>query len=417
MYNHNMPEKKFQPTAGTESRLLNPYGWIWHVLSYLMLAVGLVFCLIDPGVQPLLKLAAVILSASWAAWYWVFVVRYYARDRNSWIAGVSFILAIAVSITLSWIHPAFLLIAFSFFGLSFSVMSVRWAIFLVALLALGLAWRIAGFYGGVSMSSFPIFIYFGVSAFFTVLLGLFINNIVKQYREKQRMVEELEQAHRTLAQAERQAGMLEERQRLAGEIHDSLAQGFTSIVMHLEAAEGALEKDPVAVRQHIDRARQTARQSLAEARRYLWALRPDAIAREPLPQALQRIGQGWSEESGLPLKLEVTGNAFPLPAPIEITLLKAAQEALVNVHKHSQANHANMTLSYMEDEVILDVQDDGVGFDSSQAAQEAEVDHGYGLVSMRERASQLGGRLEVESAPGEGTTVAISLPVVRSDGV
>ncbi len=415
MYNHFMEEKKPGPSAGSQGQSLNKYSRSWNVLAYTMLAIGLGVCLVDSSVQPLLKLAAVALTAMWGGWYWLFVIRYYCRERGSWQSGVSFIFAIAASVTLSWIHPAFLMTTFSFYGLTFSVLTVGWAIPLVILLSLTLAWRIAGFYGGFSSASFPIFIYFLISAAFTILLGLFINNIVQQNRQKQRMIDDLEQAHHSLAQAERQAGMLEERQRLAGEIHDTLAQGLTSIVMHLEAAEGALDKNPAAVRQHIDRARQTARQSLAEARQTLWALRPDVAAREPLALALRRIGRSWSEESGLPLKVEVTGAAYPLPASIEVTLLKAAQEALVNVHKHSQARCVNLTLSYMEDEVSLDVQDDGVGFDPSQAAVQAGSDHGYGLLALRERAGQLGGRLDVESAPGEGTTVVISLPVLHSE--
>lgn len=415
MYNHFMQPKKPAGEAGAKGQLANPYAWIWNILAYVMLAIGLIACMIDQNVQPLLKIAAVPLSAAWGAWYWLAVVRYDPCRRDSWKVGASFILAIALSVGLSFIHPAYLMIAFSIFGLSFSVMSVRWAISLVVLLSLTLAWRFTYFYGGISLNTYPIFIYFAISAVFTVLLGLFINGIIQQNRQKQRMIDELEQAHHSLAQAERQAGMLEERQRLAGEIHDTLAQGFTSIVMHLEAAEGALENDPAAVRQHLDRARQTARQSLSEARRYLWALRPEAVAREPLAQALRRISQGWSEGSGLPVKVEVTGIEIPLPAPVEVTLLKAAQEALANVRKHAQASCANLTLSYMDDEVILDVQDDGVGFDPAQAAQQAGMEGGFGLVSLRERASQLGGRLEVESAPGEGTTVVISLPIGRSE--
>ncbi len=416
MYNHFMSENKPDQPARTPGPSLNQYGRIWNFLAYVMLGIGLVVCLADSAIQPLLKLGAVGLSAAWAGWYWLFVIRYNRRERGNWKAGTSFILAIAVSIALSWIHPAFLMITFSFYGLTFSVLAVSWAIPLIVLLSLALAWRIAGFYGGLTTSSFPIFIYFLISAAFTILLGLFINNIVQQNRQKQRMIDDLEQAHHSLAQAERQAGMLEERQRLAGEIHDTLAQGLTSIVMHLEAADAALEKNPGAVRQHIDRARQTARQSLAEARRTLWALRPDVVSREPLALALQRIGQSWSEESGLPLKLEVTGVEYPLPASIEVTLLKTAQEALVNVIKHSQAKCANLTLTYMEDEVILDVQDDGIGFDPSQAAAQAGIDGGYGLLALRERASQLGGHLEVESAPGDGTTVVISLPVAHGEG-
>jgi signal transduction histidine kinase len=125
--------------------------------------------------------------------------------------------------------------------------------------------------------------------------------------------------------------------------------------------------------------------------------------------------QRWSEESNVAAHLETTGAERPLPAVCEATLLKATQEALANVRKHARASQVNVTLSFMEDEVILDVQDNGAGFDPSQAAQQAGPEHGYGLVALRERVGQLGGSLEVESAPGEGATLVVSLPVVSKE--
>jgi signal transduction histidine kinase len=376
-----------------------------------MLAIGLGACLFDPNEQLPLKVAGLVLGLGWGFWYWLIVVKRSFYDRSSLIMVLSFTGGIILAVGLSWIHPAFLLITFGFYGLTFAALILQWAIPLVIMLSLALAWRIAWFSGGVSIGSIPIFLSFGVSTFFAVLLGLNINAIIKSNLEKQKMIEELEAARSELAKAERQAGMLEERQRLAGEIHDTLAQGFTSVVMHLEAAEQALDANPEAARGYMDQARQTARQSLSEARRFLWALRPDVVAREPLAQALQRIGQRWSEESGIPLHLEAAGPQRPLPAPIEATFLRAAQEALINTRKYSKATLVNFTLTYMEDEVVLDVQDDGVGFDPAEASQQVGLDHGYGLAALRERAAQLGGSLEVESAPGEGTTVVVSLPV------
>ena len=121
------------------------------------------------------------------------------------------------------------------------------------------------------------------------------------------MIEELEATRSELAQAERQAGILEERQRLAGEIHDTLAQDFTSVVLHLEAAEQALAGDPAAARQHLDQARAAARQGLSEARSFVWALHPEVVQHEPLVQALQRVAGNWSREAGMPAHLEVSG--------------------------------------------------------------------------------------------------------------
>jgi len=225
------------------------------------------------------------------------------------------------------------------------------------------------------------------------------------------MIEELETARDELSRAERQAGILEERQRLAGEIHDTLAQGFTSVVLHLEAADQALDRDPTSARQHIDQARSTARDSLSEARRFVWTLRPDMVQRETLDLAMQRVAQSWSEESGLPARVEISGTSRPLTPPIEATLLRTAQEGLANVYKHARAAQVTLTLTYMDDEIILDVQDDGAGFDPQVAPQQARLEHrGYGLLSLQERAAQLGGSLTVESAPGEGTTLVMALP-------
>ncbi len=388
---------------------------IWIGLAYLMLAIGMGFCLFDAQLQIPLKLIGLIGGAAWGAWYWLVLVRRPYNDRGSLLTVFLFSLGMFGALGLSWIHPAFLLITFSFYGVTFAALAMRWAIPLVALLSFGLAWRIAGFSGGINTGSLPLFASFALSGFFAIILGLYIDSIIRSNREKQNMIEELEAARSDLARAERQAGVLEERQRLAGEIHDTLAQGFTSVVMHLEAPEETLDPDPGAARGHIDRARQTARDSLGEARRFLWALRPETVARQPLSQALQRIGQRWSAESGIRLLLETTGAERPLPAPVEATFLRAAQEALANARKYSQASQVTLTLTYMEDQTVMDVQDNGVGFDPAQAARDAGIDHGYGLAALRERAAQLGGSLEIESAPGEGATVVLALPASETN--
>jgi signal transduction histidine kinase len=401
-------------TSRQDTRFANPFLKVWHILAFLMLAIGLSFCLLDGGVALNQKLLALPLSAGYGLWYWLFIIK---RPRFCWNKGAmvaSFIAAIAISVALSWIHPSFLMLVFSFYGVTFGALTLRWATGLVVMLSIALAWRFSGFTGGLNASSLPVFVSFLLSAFFTVMLGLYIDSIIRQTREKQKVIDELEETRSDLAKAERQAGMLEERQRLAGEIHDNLAQGFTSIVMYLEAAEKAMDSDPGAVHKYILQARQAARQHLSEARGVLWALRPDVVAREPLSQALQRVVQRWCEESSLPAHLEVTGSEHALPAAIETTFIKAAQEALANVRKHAHASQVNLTLSYMDDEAVLDVQDNGTGFDPGAAAGGAELQNGYGLVALRERVTQLGGRLEVESAPGEGATVVISLPMLNA---
>ena len=229
-----------------------------------------------------------------------------------------------------------------------------------------------------------------------------------------------------LLEEAQQAGVSSERQRLAHEIHDTLAQGFTSIVMNLEAAEGMLPSGLSSVQQYLDQARSIARESLAEARRLMWALRPESLERSSLPEALSRLAESFSEESGgtAAASTTVTGTPQPLTPEIEVTLLRVAQEALANCRKHAQASRVAITLSYMNNLVALNVQDDGVGFDPNQLGggggtkkeepAGAQSTGGFGLVGMRERVEQLRGTLLVESAPAEGTTLMVAIPLATT---
>jgi signal transduction histidine kinase len=215
-----------------------------------------------------------------------------------------------------------------------------------------------------------------------------------------------------LVEKARQSGELEERRRLAGEIHDTLIQGFASIAMNLEAAEGSLENGSVAARRHLDEARRTARENLVEARRIVWALGPEALEEAPLHEALARLAQRWSEGSEVSAGVRVTGEPRPLLAQIEVTLMRAAQEALTNVRKHARASRVMLTLSYMEDRVALDIKDDGVGFETGNGGRVPLALTGeFGLRAMRERAERSGGSLLIESEPGSGTTLAVELPL------
>jgi len=228
--------------------------------------------------------------------------------------------------------------------------------------------------------------------------------------ENLRLVEEARKAGR-------QAGVLKERQRMAHEIHDTLAQGFTSIVMNLEAAEGDMSPDSTRTQHHLDQARLTARESLTEARRLVWALRPEALSSASLPEALQNLADRWSTESGIAAGVATTGTPCPLASEVEAALFRMAQEALNNVRKHARgASRVALTLSYMGDTVALDVCDDGVGFVPAREAERVRDrdSGGFGLRGMRERVEGVGGALYVESTPDEGSTLTVELPAVPS---
>lgn len=231
------------------------------------------------------------------------------------------------------------------------------------------------------------------------------------YRESEQrahLIAELTATRSELAAAERTAGTLAERERLAREIHDTLAQGLSSIQLLLRAAERALPGQPDAAAEHVELARRAAQDNLAEARRFVHALAPPDLDDRSLPTALHRLCATTTAQSGLTVAFHCSGTPAPLPDPVEVALLRIAQSALANAVQHAGASRVEMTVSYMDDRVALDVMDDGVGFDPATLPAPGSAG-GHGLAAMRARARALGATLSVESAPGEGTAVAVSV--------
>ncbi len=260
-----------------------------------------------------------------------------------------------------------------------------------------------------------------------VMLALVINSATITYRaleqnvDRGRMIGELAEANRRLEESmaenaalharlvgqARAAGVVEERQRLAGEIHDTLAQGLTAIVAQLEAAEQARHR-PEEWSRHLTQARSLARSSLTEARRSVRALRPEQLENATLAEAVGELARGWSQQSGVVAELETAGPPTRAPADTEAALFRVAQEALTNVARHAEAAKVRLTLTYLDDTLLLDVADDGTGFDP---AGDSGDSGGYGLVGMRHRLAGVGGTLTVESAPGYGTTLNAAVPL------
>jgi signal transduction histidine kinase len=212
-----------------------------------------------------------------------------------------------------------------------------------------------------------------------------------------------EERARQRQEMEREAGVLQERQRLAREIHDTLAQGLTGIVAQLEAAAQA-RKSGTDDTGYLEAAAQLARDNLKEARRSVRAIGPGELEGARLPDALAQVTEGWTARTNVPVAFTTTGDARSLHPEVEVALLRAAQEALANVAKHADASRVGLTLSYMEDLVTLDVRDDGVGFEPTR--------RGFGLTGMLQRVRGVGGELAVESTPGEGTAISASVPAV-----
>jgi signal transduction histidine kinase len=241
-------------------------------------------------------------------------------------------------------------------------------------------------------------------AAFTIAFGSYIGRIITQSDERASLIAQLEATRAELAEVSRQAGVMAERQRLAGEIHDTLAQGFSSMLMLVQAADAQLELSPAAARRQLDLAAQTARENLAEARTLVGALGPAQLQAGTLEDALRRITERASAELGVRASFSTDGASRCLPAATEVVLLRTGQEALANVRKHAAARTVAVRLCYAGDRVRLEVTDDGVGFDP------ALVNGGYGLRGMRARVDEAGGTIAVRSAPAEGTSVQVEVP-------
>lgn len=204
-------------------------------------------------------------------------------------------------------------------------------------------------------------------------------------------------------------GALAERNRLAREIHDTLAQGLAGIALQLETAEALLEsgmKDPERIRQAVRQALSLSRTNLDEARRSVLDLRAAPLEGRTLVTALAELADQVAEESNLRLSFKVSGASRPLPVRVEAGLYRLAQEALSNVVQHANTNQAWLELAVYHDQIKLVVADEGQGFDPRQIPADR-----YGLVGMNERARLLGGRLHLESSPGEGTRVEVIIPL------
>lgn len=208
---------------------------------------------------------------------------------------------------------------------------------------------------------------------------------------------------------------IEERNRLAREIHDTLAQGLAAITLQLETADALAETHPQRTREAIKRALSLARSNLEEARRSVMDLRAAPLQNRTLPEALMDLASGEEQDEGdendpIVLYSYTPSSGFPsLPARIEVGLYRIVQEALANVRHHAQARHITMTLAADEQQVRLIIQDDGRGFDPETISQNAGQGH-FGLAGMHERVKLLSGSLCIQSDPGEGTIVDVVVP-------
>jgi len=369
----------------------------WDAFYMVVLAAVLAIVLIS---TPGSTVAAATALAAMVPWYWLvgrplWTRRPASRRRSAiYVIGLFALFAIAQSQ-----NPEVWFLAFAFSPQFFSFLGERLAMWLRVALNFLAAGLLVLRYPSASTAA----VAFGVATAgggFSIFYSGWVSRIIKQSEERAVIIEQLEATRVELADAQHEAGRLAERQRLSADIHDTLAQGFTSILMLIQAAQADLDGSRPQAARHLDLAAATARENLAEARVLVADLAPVQLDGSTLPDALRRLSGAPGSEA----RFDLAGVPRPLPVATEVVLLRVCQEALANARKHAAAQTVAVRLGYDPDAVRLEVSDDGTGFDPDQ------VSGGYGLRGMRARVSEAGGTVTVASEPGAGTRVSAVVP-------
>ncbi|GIJ36813.1 histidine kinase [Micromonospora andamanensis] len=395
------------------------------VLPYCGLLVGSLLATFAPAPGGLPLAPTLVVAGAAAAWIaWFHTLHPQWRERRRLMAGY-YVGLLAFAAVLVCASPWYGFFAWIGFLHAFALLSGGWRFVGMGCTAV----LVATAQGGGLPRSWSHFTLWLVLVLFNLVVAGAVSWLSyvgeREEAKRKRLVAELAAANQQLAETvreneglhaqlitqAREAGVLDERQRMAQEIHDTLAQGLTGIITQLEAAEQTRDRS-ADWRRHVDNALALARESLTEARRSVRALRPEPLETARLPDALSELGERWSALHGVTANVNTTGTPRPLHPEIEVTLLRAAQEALSNVARHAAASRVGLTLSYMSDIVTLDVRDDGSGFDVTDRSATPDQDGSYGLTAMRQRVTRVGGQLAVESEPGAGTAVSASVPAL-----
>lgn len=330
-----------------------------------------------------------------------------------WLLGLTVLWLglVALSVEFVWV-------AFSLWLLAGHFLTWRWALpYAATVLAVVVAapWHAGGVLTLAQVIG-PV-----IGSAFALIVSRGQVRLVRDGRERERLVASLVEAqaeaeslHNQLAATQRESGILSERTRLSRDIHDTLAQGFSSILLLARTAE--VTPDEAGLRDILARIATTASGNLDEARRVVGALAPSDLTGATLPASLRRLLDSFTEQTGIEAQLRVDGDLTGLPTAVEVALVRTTQGALANVGRHAQASRVVVSLTETDDSVRLDIVDDGIGFDPAavQARSSTPASGGYGLPSTKARLRELGGGLELETAPGEGTALTAHVPLNRA---
>jgi signal transduction histidine kinase len=389
---------------GTDLDAWRRWYWLWEVYFAVCGAAMVVVLLFAYDMNITSRAVAIGVLAAMAIWYISFGRTVIAGrgECSPWrgrvfMLGMVILLAVGVAFAAPMSFVLFVVCPLAFMSLPLreAILVIIPANLLPVLSSMvedGLQATLFGFLPGALLT-----------LLFAVMIGTWIHRVVMQSEERAALIRELEESREEVERLSREAGMAAERTRLAAEIHDTLAQGFTSLVTLVQAAESTLDNDREKARRHLRLAARTARENLGEARALVAGLMPSALGTGSLDEAIRRQLERLAEETPITATYRVEGESTALPTALEVVLLRAVQESLTNVRKHSGASTVSICLRVNGSAATLRVADDGTGFDTSRPSD------GFGLLGMRSRATQVGGSVSIHSGES-GTTVELEVP-------
>lgn len=387
----------------TRDPLINPPGtdpesprdWTWAGLIGVTFVVTMAL-----AYRPRLDAAAALTLAA-VPWLVLvgMVVAWSGRSLSARLSGMA--VAVAGWSFLVFSDDRWSLLSFALYGLCFIIDSQRFKVGLALAAIVSVVWALSSIGGPAWTVMIPLFAFIAAST-----IAYAIHRIGALTAKQATLISELEATQEDLAASERSRGVLEERTRLAGEIHDTLAQGFTSIVLLARAGKRSAGR----VEDTLESIEATAQENLDTARHLVESSRPDELENASLPDALRRhLNATLPEQVGG--ELEVIGSTVPLPGSVETVLLRAAQEGIRNACMHAQPNRVDVTLSYLDDAVTLGVSDDGIGFEDGHVRGRGTLTGGQGLATLSRRVEALSGSLTIEPGKERGSVLTVQLPV------
>lgn len=402
------------PAAGTWPRSKRTAFWkraarLWSLFFYVIVGIIVVATLVGPGrrvdqVASLTCLGLLVLAYTFVG------RRASATGRPAWANAYLALLVVLTVVQVGYDNLGAVLLFVSFSQIWFFA-EKRWqGVLWTVLLSAGVAVRFGVQAADASADPWPVVGELAVALAFSIALGLWVTQIAEQSEERAELVHQLQAAQDELAATHHAAGVVAERERLAQEIHDTLAQGFTSVVMLAQTTAAELDRGHAqAARGRVEQIEQVARHNLAEARALVAAFGPADLQDATLSEALARLAERFTAQTGVQVSVaDGTAQAtHGLSRETQVVLLRSAQEAMANVRRHARATTVTLGLDRDDRAVLLSVADDGRGFGPDAV-------EGQGLRGMRERARVSGGDLTVDSAPGAGTRLTLSVPVVAA---